>query len=98
MHDHRDFTGPIRSRFSGNCRRIARLHFRALHRAKLHSIQPFVQNGAKTNQMNLDKITIGRDPVLTYKIMNNIAKREIKRRQRQAKWARIVSTLKFWNK
>lgn len=48
------------------------------------------------NQMNLDKITIGRDPVLTYQIMNNIAKREIKRRERQAKWMRIVSTLKFW--
>jgi len=46
--------------------------------------------------MNLDKITIGRDPVLTYQIMNNIAKREIKRRQRQAKWVWIISTLKFW--
>lgn len=48
--------------------------------------------------MSLDKITIGRDPVLTYQIMNNIAKREIKRRQREAKWAQIISTLKFWNK
>ena len=48
--------------------------------------------------MNLDKITIGRDPVLTYKIMDGIAKREIKRRQREAKWARIISNLKFWKK
>ena len=48
--------------------------------------------------MNLDKITIGRDPVLTYQIMNGIAKREIKRRQREAKWMWIISTLKFWNK
>lgn len=66
--------------------------------SKLHTIQPPFQNGAEKNQMKTDSITIGRDPVLTYKIMNNIAKREIKRRQREAKWMRIISTLKFWNK
>ena len=48
--------------------------------------------------MKTDKITIGRDPVLTYKIMDGIAKREIKRRQREAKWMRIISNLKFWRK
>lgn len=48
--------------------------------------------------MKTDSITIGRDPVLTYQIMNGIAKREIKRRQREAKWMRIISNLKFWNK
>ena len=48
--------------------------------------------------MKTDTITIGRDPVLTYKIINGIAKREIKRRQREAKWMRIISNLKFWKK
>ena len=71
---------------------------RALHRAKLRTIQPPFQNGAEKNQMKTDLITIGRDPVLTYQIMNNIAKREIKRRQREARWARIISSLKFWKK
>ena len=74
------------------------MSIRAFHGAKLHPIQPPFQNGAETNPMNLDKITIGRDPVLTYQIMNGIAKREIKRRQREAKWMWIISTLKFWNK
>jgi len=46
--------------------------------------------------MNLDKITIGRDPVLTYAILTGIARREKTRRERQAKWAQIISTLKFW--
>jgi len=46
--------------------------------------------------MNLDKITIGRDPVLTYQILTGIARREKSLRKRQAKWARIISTLKFW--
>jgi len=46
--------------------------------------------------MKTDSITIGRDPVLTYQILTGIARREIKRRKRQAKWARIISTLKFW--
>jgi hypothetical protein len=48
--------------------------------------------------MNLDKITIGRDPVLTYQILTGIARREKTRRERQAKWAKIISNLKFWNK
>ena len=48
--------------------------------------------------MNLDKITIGRDPVLTYQILSGIARREKTRQIRQAKWARIISTLKFWKK
>ena len=46
--------------------------------------------------MNLDKITIGRDPVLTYAILTGIARREKTRRERQAKWAKITSNLKFW--
>ena len=41
---------------------------------------------------------IGRDPILTYAISSRIVRREIKRRERHAKWARIISTLKFWNK
>ena len=48
--------------------------------------------------MKTDKITIGRDPVLTYKIMDGIARREKTRQIRQAKWARIISNLKFWSK
>ena len=48
--------------------------------------------------MKTDSITIGRDPVLTYKILTGIARREKTRRERQAKLARIISTLKFWNK
>lgn len=48
--------------------------------------------------MNLDKITIGRDPVLTYAILSGIARREKSRRERQAKWARIASKLKFWER
>jgi hypothetical protein len=52
--------------------------------------------------MNLGTIKrdsiIGRDPILTYAISYRIVRREIKRRQRQAKWAKIISTLKFWNK
>jgi len=74
----------------------------ALHGAKLHTIQPFVQNGAKTNQVNLGIIKrdsiIGRDPIITYAISSRIVLREIKRRQREAKWMRIVSKLKFWSK
>ena len=46
--------------------------------------------------MKTDSITIGRDPVLTYKILAGIARREKTRRERQAKWARIISNLKFW--
>ena len=78
------------------------MSIRALHRAKLHSIQPPFQNGAEKNPMNLGIIKrdsiIGRDPILTYAISSRIVRREIKRRQREAKWARIISTLKFWNK
>ena len=48
--------------------------------------------------MKTDSITIGRDPVLTYQILTGIARREKTRQIRQAKWARIISTLKFWNK
>jgi len=48
--------------------------------------------------MKTDSITIGRDPVLTYAILTGIARREKTRRERQAKWARIVSTFKFWSK
>ena len=98
MHDCRDFHGPLRSHFPRNRCCIARVPIRAFYGAKLHPIQPPIQNGAEKNPMKTDKITIGRDPVLTYKIMNGIAKREIKRRQREAKWMRIISTLKFWNK
>jgi len=102
MHDHRDCAGPLRPRFPGSCRRIASLHLRAFYGAKLHPIQPFVQNGAKTNQMNLGIIKrdsiIGRDPIITYAISSRIVRREIKRRQREAKWMRIVSKLKFWSK
>ena len=39
---------------------------------------------------------IGRDPIITYAISYRIVHREIKRRQREAKWMRIISTLKFW--
>jgi hypothetical protein len=39
---------------------------------------------------------IGRDPIITYAISYRIVRREIKRRQREAKWMRIISTLKFW--
>ena len=52
--------------------------------------------------MNLGTIKrdsiIGRDPILTYAISSRIVCREIKRRKRQAKWMRIISTLKFWSK
>jgi len=41
---------------------------------------------------------IGRDPIITYAISSRIVRREIKRRQREAKWMRIVSKLKFWSK
>ena len=98
MHDCRDFAGPLRPSFPRSRLRAPRMSIRAFYGAKLHSIQPPIQNGAEKNQMKTDKITIGRDPVLTYKIMDGIAKREIKRRQREAKWMRIISTLKFWNK
>ena len=102
MHDCRDFTWPIRSRFPRSRFRAPRMSIRALHRAKLHSIQPPFQNGAEKNPMNLGIIKrdsiIGRDPILTYAISSRIVRREIKRRQREAKWARIISTLKFWNK
>ena len=74
------------------------MSIRAFYGAKLHSIQPPIQNGAEKNQMKTDKITIGRDPVLTYAILTGIARREKTRQIRQAKWARIISTLKFWNK
>ena len=73
---------------------------RVIYGAKLRTIQPFVQNGAETNQMNLGIIKrdsiIGRDPILTYAISSRIVQREIKRQIRQAKWAKITSTLKFW--
>jgi hypothetical protein len=76
------------------------MSIRAIHRSKLRSIQPFVQNGSETNQMNLGIIKrdsiIGRDPIITYAISSRIVRREIKRRERQAKWAQIISTLKFW--
>ena len=76
------------------------MSIRAIHRAKLHPIQPPFQNGAETNQMNLGIIKrdsiIGRDPILTYAISSRIVRREIKRQIRQAKWAKITSTLKFW--
>ena len=98
MHDCRHCTGPLWPRISRSRRRIARVPIRAFYGAKLHPIQPPIQNGAEKNPMKTDKITIGRDPVLTYKIMDGIAKREIKRRQREAKWMRIISNLKFWNK
>ena len=48
--------------------------------------------------MKTDSITIGRDPVLTYQILTGISRREKTRQIRQAKWAKITSTLKFWNK
>ena len=98
MHDCRDGTGPIRPRFPRSRFRAPRMSICAFHGAKLRTIQPFVQNGAETNQMKTDSITIGRDPVLTYKILTGIARREKTRRERQAKLARIISTLKFWNK
>ena len=68
----------------------------ALYGAKLHPIQPPIQNGAETNPMKTDSITIGRDPVLTYAILTGIARREKTRQIRQEKWERIISTLKFW--
>jgi hypothetical protein len=43
-------------------------------------------------------LIIGRDPIITYAISSRIVRREIKRRQREAKWIQIISTLKFWNK
>ena len=48
--------------------------------------------------MNLDDITIGRNPTLTYAIVKLIdarAKREAKRR---AFWAGLKTTLTFWRK
>lgn len=98
MHHCRHCAWFIRPRISRSRFRAPRMPIRAFHGAKLHPIQSPFQNGAEKNPMKTDSITIGRDPVLTYKIMNGIAKREIKRRQREAKWMRIISTLKFWRK
>jgi hypothetical protein len=93
----------MRPRFSRSYRRFPRMSIRAIHRSKLRSIQPFVQNGSETNQMNQMNLgiikrdsIIGRDPIITYAISSRIVRREIKRRERQAKWAQIISTLKFW--
>lgn len=100
LRDCRDGNWLSRSRFPGNRSRTPRLPIRALHGAKLHTIQPSIQNGAEKNPMNLGIIKrdsiIGRDPILTYAISSRIVRREIKRRQREAKWMRIISTLKFW--
>ena len=96
MHDHWHCAGPLWSRFPRSRFRIARMPIRAFYRAKLHPIQPPIQNGAEKNQMKTDSITIGRDPVLTYQILTGIARREKTRQIRQAKWAKITSTLKFW--
>lgn len=46
--------------------------------------------------MSLDKITIGRDPVLTYAILSGIAARRRKTSERKIRWAKIRNLLKFW--